>query len=100
MAVCLSTSPESVLARAAFSNTVIASPNLSQYKCPRFDVQIWLFPFGGTIISAAPHGPLGDGFQNMEFINDSSRKPYDSQLKPLFHFWKSMRSRRQAWTGV
>ena len=37
-----------------------------------------------------------DGFQNMEFMNDSSRKPYDSQLKPLFRWWKSMRSRRLA----
>ncbi len=33
------------------------------------------------------------GFQNMEFMNDSSRKPYDSQVKPLFQWWKSVRSR-------
>ncbi len=33
------------------------------------------------------------GFQNMEFIDDKSRKPYDSQLKPLFEWWKSVRSR-------
>ena len=36
------------------------------------------------------------GFQNMEFVNDPSRKPYDSQLKPLFHWWKSVRTRRMA----
>ena len=36
------------------------------------------------------------GFQNMEFMNDNSRKPYDSQLKPLFQWWKSVRSRRVA----
>lgn len=36
------------------------------------------------------------GFQNMEFMNDSSRKPYDSQVKPLFQWWKSVRSRRMA----
>ena|SRR5436309_2831162 len=35
-------------------------------------------------------------FQNMEFMNDHSRKPYDSQLKPLFHWWKSVRGKRMA----
>lgn len=34
------------------------------------------------------------GFQNMEFMDDNSRKPYDSQLKPLFQWWKSTRSQR------
>lgn len=33
------------------------------------------------------------GFQNMEFVNDKSRKLYDSQLKPLFQWWKSVRGR-------
>jgi hypothetical protein len=33
------------------------------------------------------------GFQNMEFLDDKSRKPYDSQLKPLFQWWKSLRSK-------
>jgi len=35
-----------------------------------------------------------NGFQNMEFMNDDSRKRYDSQLKPLFQWWKSVRGRR------
>jgi hypothetical protein len=34
------------------------------------------------------------GFQNMEFIDDNSRKPYDSELKPLLQWWKSTRGRR------
>lgn len=33
-------------------------------------------------------------FQNMEFLDDKSRKPYDSQLKPLLRWWKSFRSER------
>ena len=33
------------------------------------------------------------GFQNMEFKDDSSRKPYDSELKPLVQWWKSVRGR-------
>jgi len=36
------------------------------------------------------------GFQNMEFPDDNSRKPYESQLKPLFQWWKAIRSRRMA----
>jgi hypothetical protein len=36
------------------------------------------------------------GFQNMEFIDDNARKPYDSQLKPLLHWWKTTRGQRMA----
>jgi hypothetical protein len=33
-------------------------------------------------------------FQNMEFMDDNSRKPYDSQLKPLLQWWRAARTRR------
>ncbi len=33
----------------------------------------------------------GTKFQNMEFLDNKSRKPYDSQLRPLFQWWKSLR---------
>jgi hypothetical protein len=33
-------------------------------------------------------------FQNMEFLNNKSRKPYESQLKPLLQWWKSFRGGR------
>src|SRR5262249_51354378 len=36
------------------------------------------------------------GFQNMEFTSDSGRKSYDAQVKPLLHWWKSVRSKRMA----
>ena len=36
------------------------------------------------------------GYQNMEFMDDKSRKPYDSQLKPLFQWWKSVRGKHTA----
>jgi hypothetical protein len=39
-------------------------------------------------------------FQNLEFVDDSSRKPYDAQLKPLLQWWKSTRSRRMAVSEV
>jgi hypothetical protein len=38
----------------------------------------------------------GTEFQNLEFINDSSRKLYEAQLKPLLQWWKLTRSRRTA----
>jgi hypothetical protein len=34
-------------------------------------------------------------FQNMEFLDNQSRKPYDAQLKPLLQWWKSFRGSRQ-----
>ncbi len=36
----------------------------------------------------------GNKFQNMEFLDSKSRKPYDSQLKPLLRWWKSVRHER------
>jgi hypothetical protein len=33
-------------------------------------------------------------FQNMEFLDNKSRKPYESQLKPLLQWWKSFRGGR------
>ena len=35
-------------------------------------------------------------FQNMEFLDNKSRRPYDSQLKPLLRWWKSFRGERTA----
>ena len=36
----------------------------------------------------------GSNFQNMEFLDNKSRKPYESQLKPLLRWWKSFRGGR------
>jgi hypothetical protein len=33
-------------------------------------------------------------FQNMEFIDNKSLKPYESQVKPLLQWWKSWRGTR------
>jgi len=38
----------------------------------------------------------GAQFQNMEFLDNKSRKPYDSQLKPLLQWWKSFRGEHRA----
>jgi len=33
-------------------------------------------------------------FQNLEFLNGKSLKPYEPQIKPLLQWWKSLRGRR------
>ena len=33
-------------------------------------------------------------FQNMEFLDNKSRKPYEAQLKPLLGWWKNVRGSR------
>jgi hypothetical protein len=38
----------------------------------------------------------GSKFQNMEFLDNKSRKPYEVQLKPLLRWWKSFRGSRMA----
>ena len=35
-------------------------------------------------------------FQNMEFLDNKSRKPYDTQLKPLLEWWKSFRGAKMS----
>jgi hypothetical protein len=35
-------------------------------------------------------------YQNMEFLDSKSLKPYESQIKPLLQWWKSLRGRRIA----
>jgi hypothetical protein len=42
----------------------------------------------------------GARFQNMEFLDNKSRKPYDSQLKPLLRWWKSFRGEHVAESKV
>jgi len=32
-------------------------------------------------------------YQNMEFLDNKSRKPYDAQLKPLLGWWKALRGK-------
>jgi hypothetical protein len=37
----------------------------------------------------------GAKFQNMEFMDNKSRKPYGAQLKPLLQWWKSFRGQHK-----
>jgi hypothetical protein len=40
------------------------------------------------------------GFQNMEFLNKESLKPYQSELKPLLKWWKSARDMQPVEPGA
>jgi hypothetical protein len=39
-------------------------------------------------------------FQNMEFLDNKSLKPYQSQVKPLLQWWKSLRGQRTTESGA
>lgn len=39
-------------------------------------------------------------FQNMEFLDNKSRKPYEKQLKPLLDWWKAFRHTHNVETNV
>lgn len=39
-------------------------------------------------------------FQNMEFLDNKSRKPYEAQLKPLLQWWKSFRGEHRVESRV
>ena len=41
-----------------------------------------------------------NGFQNMEFLTKKSLKPYESELKPLLRWWKSLRDVRTLESGA
>ena len=41
-----------------------------------------------------------NAFQNMEFLDNKSLKPYESQVKPLLQWWKSFRGQRAPELGA
>ncbi len=42
----------------------------------------------------------GGSFQNLEFLTDKSRRPYDGQIKPLFRWWKAVTGGTMALGGT
>ena len=42
----------------------------------------------------------GGSFQNLEFLTDKDRKPYDGQVKPLLQWWKSVMGGHAAASGT
>jgi len=69
---------------------VIDSPGFRDLKVPQTVPPLVMqdtHPY--TISVARDHN-----FQNMEFLDNKSLKPYESQVKPLLQWWKSFRGQR------
>jgi hypothetical protein len=75
---------------------VIDSPGFRDLKVPQTVPPLVMqdtHPY--TISVARDHN-----FQNMEFLDNKSLKPYESQVKPLLQWWKSFRGRRTPESGA
>jgi hypothetical protein len=70
--------------------TVIDSPGFRDLKVPRTVPPLVMQDTHPYTISVA----RDKDFQNMEFLDSKSLKPYESQVKPLLQWWKSFRGRR------
>ena len=69
---------------------VIDSPGFRDLKVPQTVPPLVMQDTHPYTISVA----RDNNFQNMEFLDNKSLKPYESQVKPLLQWWKSFRARR------
>jgi hypothetical protein len=69
---------------------VVDSPGFRDLKVPRTVPPLVMQDTHPYTISVA----RDNNFQNMEFLDNKSLKPYDAQVKPLLQWWKSFRGRR------
>jgi hypothetical protein len=70
--------------------SVIDSPGFRDLKVPRTVPPLVMQDTHPYTISVA----RDKDFQNMEFLDSKSLKPFESQVKPLLQWWKSFRGRR------
>jgi hypothetical protein len=69
---------------------IIDGPEFRDLKVPRTVPPLVMQDTHPYTISVA----RGKDFQNMEFLDSKSLKPYESQVKPLLQWWKSVRGHR------
>jgi len=69
---------------------VVDSPGLRDLKVPQTVPPLVMQDTHPYTISIA----RDKDFQNMEFLDNKSLKPYQSQVKPLLQWWKSFRGQR------
>ena len=69
---------------------VIDSPGFRDLKVPQTVPPLVMQDTHPYTISVA----RDKDFQNMEFLDNKSLKPYESQVKPLLQWWKSFRGQR------
>ncbi len=71
-------------------DAVIDSPGFSDLKVPQTVPPLVMQDTHPYTISSA----RDQDFHNMEFLDNKSLKPYESQVKPLLQWWKSLRGQR------
>jgi hypothetical protein len=71
---------------------IIDSPGFRDMKVPRTVPPLVMQDTHPYTISVA----RDKDFQNMEFLDSKSLKPYESQVKPLLQWWKPVRSRHMS----
>ena len=69
---------------------VIDSPSFRDLKVPQTVPPLVMRDTHPYTISVA----RDQDFQNMEFLDNKSLKPYESQVKPLLQWWKAFRGQR------
>ena len=69
---------------------VIDSPGFRDLKVPQTVPPLVMQDTHPYTISVA----RDNNFQNMEFLDNKSLKPYESQVKPLLQWWKAFRGQR------
>jgi len=69
---------------------VIDSPGFRDLKVPQTVPPLVMQDTHPYTISVA----RDKDFQNMEFLDNKSLKPYESQVRPLLQWWKSFRGQR------
>jgi hypothetical protein len=70
--------------------SIIDRKDFSDLKVPRTVPPLVMQDTHPYTISVA----RGPDFQNMEFLDNKSLKPYEAQIKPLLQWWKSVRGQR------
>ncbi len=71
-------------------NEILDNPDFRDLKVPQSVVPLIMQDTHPYTISVARAG----NYQNMEFLDSKSLKPYQTQVKPLLQWWKTIRAQR------
>jgi hypothetical protein len=71
-------------------NEILDNKTLRELKVPQEVPPLVMQDTHPYMISIDRNG----SYQNMEFLNNKSLKPYEPEIKPLLQWWKSLRGQR------
>jgi hypothetical protein len=71
-------------------NGILDNPDFRDLKIPQGVTPLIMQDTHPYTISVARAG----NYQNMEFLDSKSLKPYQAQVKPLLQWWKALRAQR------